>query len=306
MRRCYEALLTHCLRRVQLTVWVFRVLFYRSHPTTTTARPSATPRSRASPRLPSAALLVCWGQLWHATKAAGNAVRDPSKRVAGQFDPARASASTPLATKGSCSAQLVSTSARGQSPGLPRARLAVLVAEGRSTFAAVEVSNSSATAAPAAASQKQAMELAVCATHRSPPRGCRYLEENEGEAQNDTKEEEPTQGQNYQGRPSCAQEAARGGLGVEATARRPQQRPTTGATCYPQHFRPTKGPVADAARRSRPRNESRHGEVEAERKAKELDEEKRRRQHAVDSTNYGGGRRRAKDAAAKNALAAAK
>ena len=111
-----------------------------------------------------------------------------------------------------------------------------------------------------------------------------------------------------------AQEAA---ARLEASTSRPlpavpQQRPTTGAKMLSQTFPPpTKGPVADVQRerlKAKERVAKHRRKVEAERKAKELDEEKRRRQYAhvdLDQLREEAARR-AKDAAAKNAMAAAK
>ena len=111
-----------------------------------------------------------------------------------------------------------------------------------------------------------------------------------------------------------AQEAA---ARLEASTSRPlpavpQQRPTTGAKMLSSTFPPpTKGPVADVQRerlKAKERVAKHRRKVEAERKAKELDDEKRRRQYAhVDLESIArGGREARKDAAAKNAMAAAK
>ena len=74
---------------------------------------------------------------------------------------------------------------------------------------------------------------------------------------------------------------------------------------------PTKGPVADVQRerlKAKERVAKHRKKLENERRAKELDEEKRRRQYAhvdLDQLREEAAKR-AKDAAAKNAMAAAK
>ena len=136
------------------------------------------------------------------------------------------------------------------------------------------------------------MELAVCATPLDTGRrreSCRDITENEGQAQNDTKEEarNPTKGQNYTRSPDPPSPGGRralGGLDVEAPARSPSTTADDGRQdAIVDISAPTKGPVADVQRerlKAKERVAKHRRKVEAERKAKELDEEKRRRQYA--------------------------
>ena len=160
--------------------------------------------------------------------------RDPYKRIARSRNSTRRAyrASTPLATKGQLQRPvLVSTSAREAVPRASfqaREGLAVLVAEGGSTFAAVEVSNSCIATAPRRRRNKPKTSHGAGRLRHPIDTGrrresCRDIKENEGEAQNDTKEEarNPTKGQNYTRSPDPPRPGGRralGGLDVAATA----------------------------------------------------------------------------------------
>ena len=123
-------------------------------PIFTTAQISPRPAiARASPRFAERRRCLVWlGAALGSRRGHSGARRrrDPYKRIARSRNSTRRAyrASTPLATKGQLQRPvLVSTSAR--ETGLPRLFPgAVLVAEGGSTFAAVEVSNSCVATAP--------------------------------------------------------------------------------------------------------------------------------------------------------------
>ena len=175
-------------------------------------------------------LFVQSGQLWHATeRAAGHAaaaIPTNESQGAGIRPGARIGRAHHWQQKGSCSAHTLAPTA----PLSRRARdLPCLSPKGGSTFAAVEVSNSCIATAPRRRRRNKPKTSHGAGRLRHPintgrrRESCRYITENEGQAQNDTKEEAryPTKGQNYERGahpPSAGGRRALGGLDVKATA----------------------------------------------------------------------------------------
>ena len=164
------------------------------------------------------------------------------------------------------------------------------------------------------------MELAVCATPLTPVAAARAavtLRRMKAKSKTTRRKKLATQPKAKITREAPILRAQEAAARLEASTSRPlpavpQQRPTTGAKVLSSTFPPpTKGPVADVQRerlKAKERVAKHRRKVEAERKAKELDEEKRRRQYAhvdLDQLREEAAKR-AKDAAAKNAMAAAK
>ena len=173
---------------------------------------------------------------------------------------------------------------------------------------------------PQRGSRSATMELAVCATPLTPVAAARAavtLRRMKAKRKTTRRKKLASQPKAKITREAPILRAQEAAARLEASTSRPlpavpQQRPTTGAKMLSQTFPPpTKGPVADVQRerlKAKERVAKHRKKLENERRAKELDEEKRRRQYAhVDLEGLREeAARRAKDAAAKNALAAAK